>query len=415
MASAVVGGLCLSTASAQFSNPGFESGFTNGVGNNWTKLVHPSGGDWSDDTTRKHSGSHSQKVDLPGSVPSHAGVFQTISTTADQLYKINFWIYTTTPSESFNEEKMEVYVGFDSLGRNTYNHSGFTDNSDWNVGWTRLSIPKVDRNKWLNFDRTFLAASSSCTVFIRAFRKGSGGMAMWVDDFTISTASQTTYSAPGIVPVGTAPSTAGSNMLANPDFENGFSSGVGNNWTSWVATGSGTFAPSSDLGTIDGGHYNGASYMETLSTTSKVAFAMAPGLAMLTTVKNNNDDVVTCGRTTAEEDNFWDVDDATTVQLGRDYADLSYSEHQSYAGIDCWQGFNEPWIETLERARKVALFETAYTERCHELGIRSLVLTAAVGTINTTNAPVFKSLFAIADFVGYHSYGGPNDQFQTGS
>lgn len=410
-----VGILCAQAAFGQtITNPGFENGFTDGIGNGWTLLTHPSGAVGTDETSNTHSGNHSQKVDLPSTSPSHGGVFQTISTTAGQVYQLSFWLYTTTPGESFDEEKMEVFVGFDSLGRDEYDHQGFTENADWNVGWTRVNVPRSDRNTWLNFDREFLATGSSTTIFIRAHRKSVGGMAIWVDDFSISPVSTSSPSTHGIVAPPTAPDTTGSNMLANPDFENGFSGGVGNNWSGWTATGSGTFAPSSDLGKIGGGHYNGSALMEDLSTTTKVAFAMDPALGMLTTVKNNNPDVVTCGRIDRDWLNFWDADDATTIQKGREFAEECYDAHLYHSGIDCWQGYNEPWLETLERTRKVVLFETAFTERCHELGIRSLVLNAAVGTANTTNAPYFKDLLAIADFVGYHAYGGPNDQFQTG-
>ena len=414
VAGLMIGALSISTATAQFTNAGFESGFTSGVGNGWTIFGNPSNSTGSDSTSIKHGGSHAQKIDFP-SAPSDGGVFQTVSTTAGQLYRVNFWIYTSAGSEAFDEANMESFFGVDSLGRNTYNHSAYVSNADWNVGWIRLSIPRSSRNTWLNFDREFLAVGSSATIFIRSHRKAAVGMSMYLDDFSISTVSQSSVSTPGIVAPPTEPTLNGGNMLTNADFENGFTNGVGNGWTGWTATGSGSFGSPNNVSKIGGGHYNGATYMESFSATSTVAFAMPPGLAMLTTVKNNDPDILTCGRVYIDEVNFWDVSDAETIDLGEEHAENSYDESLSYAGIDCWQGYNEPWVETLERARKVALFEKAFTERCHELGIRSMVLNLAVGTPSSNNNPMWKEVYAIADFQGYHAYGGPAYGVQVAS
>jgi len=401
--------LCATVTYGQtITNPGFESGFTDGVGNGWTIFGYASASFGTDETTIKHGGSHSQKIDFPPA-PGYGGVFQTITTTAGQLYKINFWIYTFVANgESYDEEKMETFFGYDCSGRDEYDHNAYVANSDWNVGWTRVNISQSNRETWMNFDREFLATGTSTTLFVRGVRKTSSGTSMYLDDFSVSTTSN--YTSPdsnGIVAPSTAPTLSGNNMLTNPEFETGFTNGVGSNWTSWTTTGSGTFAPSSDIGKIGGGHYNGTELMMTLSQSSKVAFAMPPMIGILPSVKAANPDIVTCARIDATEPNYWDCDDDQTITYGRARADLSYTESQYHPGVDCWQGYNEPGVDHLEQARKTALFEYAFTERCHELGIRSLVINMAVGSPSANNTPLWRDVLAIADFVGYHAYGGP--------
>lgn len=72
-------------------------------------------------------------------------------------------------------------------------------------------------------------------------------------------------------------------------------------------------------------------------------------------------------------------------------------------------------MQNLQRVRKTALFEQAFTERCHALGLRAISLNLAVGNPASPEvADLFKDVMAITDFVGYHAYGGAAEQLMNG-
>jgi len=65
---------------------------------------------------------------------------------------------------------------------------------------------------------------------------------------------------------------------------------------------------------------------------------------------------------------------------GRVHAENSHAQHvDKGGGFSAWQGFNEPYMNDVENVRQVARFERAFTERCHELGIKACVFNIAVG------------------------------------
>jgi len=405
--------LCAAGANGQISNGDFEGGFTNGVANGWTLFstdgYNPSG---SDETGNVHGGSHAQKVNLPqpASGEGYGGISQVIDTVAGQLYRIDFWIYAHMPGESYQGQDLQTFMGFDAQGR-PFDHSL----TDFDISWIGLS---EGRDEWRSIGREFLAAGDTATIFFKGWRKWAqhGGGYIIIDDVTIETVDVEHPPSVGETPPPEAPDLTGSNLLANPDFENGFTSGVANNWQSWTKRGSGTFTASSDRGKIGGGNYNpdGGAAMISLSETAKVALAMPPCEGGLTLIKEDNPEILTVCRLFIDETNFWDQDDAGTRALGRDHADNCYDKHLDHAGIDCWQGSNEPWVQSRERARKTGLFEQAFAERCTELGIRSCVINVGVGNPTIQEAEFFKDAIAVADFVGYHAYGGSSDQFQLG-
>lgn len=400
---------------AQIANGNFEGGFTGGVANGWT-LFTTSGysASGSDETANVHGGAHAQRINLPqpNSGEGYGGVFQVINTVPGQLYRIDFWIYAHMPNESYEGEDLEVHLGFDAQGRSSYDPSHF----DFDVSWIGID---TDRDTWRSAGREFEAVGTQATLFFRGWRKYAqhGGGHLIIDDVTVQPVAVSHPPSHGSLPPPEAPSLTGSNLLANPDFENGFAGGVGNNWQSWTTRGTGTFTASRDLGKIGGGHYNpdGGGPFISLTETAKVAFAMPPCLDALVGLKQSHPELLTVGRLFIDEVNFWDLDDAGTRAAGQLHANNCYAEHLGKPGIDCWQGYNEPWVQSRERARKTCLFEQAFAERCTELGIRSCVLNLGVGNPASGEvAEFFRDVLAVADFVGYHAYGAAAEQFQTG-
>jgi len=408
----------VSVAPAQIINGDFEGEFSvTGLAEGWT-LFWTSGyiADADREQANVVSGDNAQRIVLPQpAIFGNGGILQTVATIPNQLYRLRFWMYISIFGETYESEDLETFVGFDTRGRNVYDHDAFTANTDWDVGWIRAG---GDRHRWLSVAREFYATESATTIFFRGVRKWPqhGSAYVILDNMTLEPITQNNPLVFAAIPPPESPPLTGANLLANPDFETGFSGGVGQSWQQWTSRGVATFSPSADLGKIGGGHYNpaGGNAMLSLSATAKVALAMPPSLGMLTQVKQNNPDILTCGRIDVDDYNFWDDSDAETISLAHWHASRSLIAHNEHPGIDCWQGYNEPWVETRERARKVAVFEKAFAERCTQLGIRSCILNLAVGTPNLQNAGMLRDALAVADFVGYHSYGGPNDQFQVG-
>ncbi len=409
----------LATAGAgQIVNGDFEGGFSSsGLANGWTLFsssgytVYPR-----QEISNVHGGWRAQKIEMPqpGS-QGYGGIFQTIDTVSGQVYRITFWFYASTISgESYPGEDFVPSMGFDTAGRNYYDQ----DLSDFEMSWLEFD---PGRGVWRQHQREFIAGGPRTTIFLRGWRKWAqhGSSYFIIDDVSIQTVSETHPPSYGAVAEPEDPPLSGGNLLTNPDFDSrSFVGGVGGGWTRWTKRGTASYRPTRNLGKLGGGHYNpsGGSVFQAISATAKVAFAMDPSLGALTDVKNNGPETVTIGRLAGAEDvDFWSQDDAETIALGRAHAEACYQKHLDHPGIDAWQGYNEPWVGSRQRVRKVVLFEKAFTERCHELGIRSIVLNLGVGNPDTPGiAEMFKDLFAIADFVGYHAYGEPGLDLMNG-
>ena len=406
------------SAAATITNGNFEGGFTGGLANGWTLF---STGGYNpipvDETTIVHGGAHAQRVRMPqpASGEAYGGIYQIVATTPNTLYQVGLWMYTIMPGETYSGEDLVCSTGFDTQGRTNWN------TADWELSW--LSLPSSPRNAWIYIKREFLAASSTTTIFLKGWRKwpqhGEGSFIL--DDVTITEVVRPSPPSHASVPAPTPPDTTGSNLLTNPDFEGGFAAGVGTGWQSWTARGSGYWQASADLGKIGPGNYdNGPAHLDVdenmIAMHSKVGLFMDCSMGAVHDVKPHVPTMLAVGRVHIDDVNFWDCDDDTTIALGREHAELCQTWQNNNQPIDAWQGYNEPWVQSRERARKTALFEQAFAERCTELGLRSVVLNLAVGSFPTDNdcMEYFKDALAVADFAGYHAYGGSSDQLLCG-
>jgi PKD repeat protein len=207
----------------------------------------------------------------------------------------------------------------------------------------------------------------------------------------------------------------GENLIANPGFESGFSNGLGTSWLSWRTRGAGYWKASSRLGRIGSGSY--ASGSQVLSSVKrlnpKVILLEGNALGMAAEFRRTFPDAILVGRLF--------IDPLASQYLsnpefyGRKHAEDCVRTSRSE--IDAWQGLNEPYINGIEEARRVARFEKAFSDRIQELGKKSVVLNLAVGNpgdMETMLLPEVVDLLATADYAGYHAYGGNKDQLLNG-
>jgi hypothetical protein len=128
------------------------------------------------------------------------------------------------------------------------------------------------------------------------------------------------------------------------------------------------------------------------------------------------DDVITVGKYNCEA---WFQEQKTEplsdpAGNGRRFADYC-RERADKSGIraHCYYGLNEPNVNAKEDFAKICAFEKAFTQRLHQHGMRSVVINHSTGTPgdreNMLEEPV-RDLLAMADYVGYHCYGGPKDE-----
>lgn len=213
------------------------------------------------------------------------------------------------------------------------------------------------------------------------------------------------------------PPATGPNLVANPGFEQGWSGGLADDWQWWTAGGSGYVKKSSRLGRIGSGIYTGTNgYTQTIRLHPKTVLLSDLALGHAAGLRAALPDAIIIGRLFI--DHLAGTYLSDPEYYGRVHADNCHAQHiDKGGGFSAWQGFNEPYMNEVENARKVARFEKAFAERCHERGIKACVFNIAVGN----PAPVENILIqevvnclAIADYVGYHAYGGINDQLMVG-
>lgn len=204
------------------------------------------------------------------------------------------------------------------------------------------------------------------------------------------------------------------NPIANPGFEDGFFNGVATDWEAWSTAGSGDWKQSTRLGRIGPGlYYNSRNPVA-------AAVALSPKTILLmdqvhfaaSALKISLPDALLVGR-------VW-VDDrdqeflADPDNRGVQFADEIFSNYYSrFPDIKVWQGMNEPGLNDVENVRKVARFEKAFAQRLHERGLKSCAFNIAVGNPGDMNNMLLQEVvdcLAVADYVGYHSYGGPQYQ-----
>jgi hypothetical protein len=145
------------------ANPGFESGFTAGVGNSWTKFNYSGSVACADDTTQYHTGAHSQKI-TSASSSNEGGIYQQFDVTPGQTYTIAVWYKCSST-------QVAPYLGIDPSGGTTP-----TIGVSWNsltpkTSWTQGTYPNVT------------AVGSVLTVYFDMVST-SGSGSMWLDDAT---------------------------------------------------------------------------------------------------------------------------------------------------------------------------------------------------------------------------------------
>ena len=207
------------------------------------------------------------------------------------------------------------------------------------------------------------------------------------------------------------------NLVSNPGFEENFSGGLGSGWQSWQQGGSGYWRQSTRLGRIGAGLYSGsAGFSQTVRLAAKTVLVSDLALGHAPGLRQALPDAIIVGRLFI--DPLFDTYISDPEFYGRVHADNCFQTHIEKPGISAWQGMNEPNMNNADDvARRIARFEKAFADRCHELGIKACVFNFATGNPAGPNFGLGRMLMqevidclAIADYVGYHPYGGPDGQ-----
>lgn len=215
--------------------------------------------------------------------------------------------------------------------------------------------------------------------------------------------------------------------ITNGSFEGDFKDGVADGWTTFEVRPGAVFKENAKLGPIGGGVYGARNRKESAGDWNEdVMTIRLAGKVHLVDVAREDvvkklretlgDDVITvlkCGPEDFFREQGQDPLKNPSVQ-GRRFADYCY-ERATKAGYraHCYYGLNEPNVNSKEDFAKICAFEKAFTLRLHQHGMRSVVINHSTGTPgdrrNMLEEPV-RDLLTVADYVGYHCYGGPKDE-----
>jgi PKD repeat protein len=209
----------------------------------------------------------------------------------------------------------------------------------------------------------------------------------------------------------------GPNLLANPSFETGWSGGLAGDWQSWQTGGSGYVKQSSRLGRIGVGVYynNSNPTYAAIQLQPKTILLMDDMLGAAGYLRSQLPDALIIGRKWI--DNRFNQYIGDPEYYGAVFADEIAVAAAQNPDIDAWQGFNEPYLNDVSTARKVGRFEKAFAERLHQHGIKACVLNIAVGNPGDMNNMLLQEIvdcLTVGDYVGYHAYGGEQDQLMVG-
>jgi len=297
-----------------------------------------------------------------------------------------------------------------------------------NVGGGTLSYSIGDNQSWLSVapsSGTSTGESDTITVSYDtdSLSDGSYSATITITDANASNSPQTIAVSLTVNPQGGG----GPNLVVNPSFEGSFSSGLAASWSSWSTAGTGYNKQSALLGRIGSGMYSGtAGYSATLALNPKVVLFHDLALGQGPGIRSQLPDAILVGRmyidTLTNKYLYDDSEDPGNAPeyWGAEHADDCYAIHTDKSSVfDAWQGMNEQFnsAQSEDKARRVARFEKAFAERCHELGLKAVVLNIAVGNPGDVSFMEFQEVrdcLAVADYVGYHAYGGINDQLMIG-
>jgi PKD repeat protein len=212
----------------------------------------------------------------------------------------------------------------------------------------------------------------------------------------------------------------GENLIANPGFESTFSAGLAAGWQSWQTSGTGYWKQSARLGRIGAGIYSGTNgFNQTVRLNPKTVLLSDLALGHAAGLRAALPDALIIGRLFI--DPFMHTGAGGYLSnpefYGAKHADDCYSTSLQKPGISAWQGFNEPVLNDEDFARRVGRFEKAFADRCHERGLKACVLNLAVGNpgdMSRMLLPEIVAALGAADYAGYHTYGGIDDQLMMG-
>jgi hypothetical protein len=170
----------LSPASVSLVNGDFESGFTGGVGNGWTKFLISGSPSFVDETSIKHGGAHAQRWWTNWAVHD-AGIYQQVAVANGINYVFSAWTWRHDEWNNGGDNEA-TWVGLDPYGG--------TNASSSNVVW---STKAISYETWTQQTVSATAQSDVITVFVRGRANWAGNTMMTVvDDATL------TLVAPGV-------------------------------------------------------------------------------------------------------------------------------------------------------------------------------------------------------------------------
>jgi len=212
------------------------------------------------------------------------------------------------------------------------------------------------------------------------------------------------------------------NLLDNGGFEEGFSDGVAEGWIGHAGEGGGQFSENPKTGPIGGGLYGAARCwtkpceedVQTMAMSGKVHLVDIGRMDMTSKIRDamGADAIVVLQLYVSlfEPQLGHGTLDGDPEANGRAFADFCYQKSQQTGHWPrCYHGLVEPNLDDPEALAKACRFELGFTNRLHEHGCRSCVLNHGPGSpadLENMFTDEVRELLAVADYVGYHAYGG---------
>ena len=410
---------------ASVNNPGFEAGFAGGVANQWigwkdkglAGTVHAAGND------RPYSGSYSQKLMMPdpSGESQEAGIYQ-------RIYVVPGGTYTATVRVYLQIDNPDGWDLLAFLGLDPY---GWDSGDSGSTAWTEVS----HYGEWRTATVTVQAVLPVMTISLKATRKfpRHRDTKVWFDVVTftgpVPTDPPPTSDPDPVDPESLIPATEGPNLVTNPSFESAHSGdGVSSGWNKWGGGGSGQWKRSQRVGKVGGGQYGCDGEQENVDMWPKTSMLIAGnpekdpndnaalGVSDHYKTFDHMQDTIVIGRPMVDDNygEYW----ANPTYYGTRLAEHCKNYEQRFPRIDAWLDWNEP--DTSGHWQSVLEFSRAFTQRAHELGLKTVVLNMATGNpgniwqmVNESYDPHCGELLAIADYLGHHVYGWAPDELMV--
>ncbi len=414
-------------------NTGLEAPYSGGVPNAWigwkdatyTNPVHFQ----ETNPSRIFAGSASQRLELkqppPGYNTQEAGLYQQIWVVPGASYTATVRVYLEPPpGQAYNGEDLVAWLGLDPFGQNSGDGFGVI----WSVN---VATPNTWITATVNVQAVF-PVMTLCLKGTRNFAQHGDSAKAWFDAVTF-TGPVPTGTPPGpepdpVDPESLIPETVGANLVTNASFEQAYAAGVSASWNKWWTAGNGTWKRSQRMGKLGGARYDCGDLNEVSYMNPKSVLLMGGdphqnpnslgvmGDANTLAIDPKFEDTIFVGRPFIDPSlPYYEAD---PVNRGREYADQCKHFESLVPRIDCWQAYNEP--DTGDNWQRTLRFEHAFAQRAHEIGIKTCSLNLSTGSpgniwrlIDETFDPSAHDLLDLADYLGHHVYGGPNDQLMV--